>query len=98
MSEKPTLGRIVHYYEGDYEAPRTFGYGDHNRHEWRGTNGTRVHPAIITCVHANDCVNLHVFFDGAPTQPRTSMCRLPDEVFAEGMRCTNAGWRWPPRA
>src|ERR1700691_2272123 len=93
MTHKASIGRIVHYYQGDYEAP--VGYSDDQKAGWRGTNSTRNHPAIITCVHTDDCVNLIVFFDGTGSKVMTSMTRLPDEVFVPGMHCTNSGWRWP---
>ena len=93
MTHKASIGRIVHYYEGDFDSPYS---GMQNEH-WRGTNGTRFHPAIITRVHTDECVNLIVFLDGTGQAVKTSMCRLPDEVFAEGMHCTNSGWRWPER-
>lgn len=92
--QSPTICRSVVYYEGDYEAPIE---NQRNKH-WRGTNGTREHPAVITHVHSDECVNLHVFFDGALSASRTSSCHLPDRLFAEGMHCTNSGWRWPARA
>jgi hypothetical protein len=93
MTHKASVGRIVHYYEGDFEDPK--GYSD-NAH-WQGTNGTRVHPAMITHVHTDTCVNLIVFLDGTGQSVRTSMTHLPDEVFVDGMHCTNSGWRWPER-
>jgi hypothetical protein len=95
MAHAASIGRIVHYYQGDYDPDNYISAQDSKR-EWRGTNGTRWHPAIITHVHTDDCVNLIVFFDGKGQQVMTSMTRLPDEVFAEGMHCTNSGWRWPP--
>ena len=91
MAHKASIGRIVHYYQGDYEAD----HGDPK--SWSGTNGTRFHPAIITRVFTDECVNLIVFFDAKGQEVKTSMCLLPDEVFAEGMHCTNSGWRWPER-
>jgi len=89
MVQKASIGRIVHYYQGDWECtPQTpDGYG---------TNGTRIHPAMITHVHTDSCVNLIVFLDGSGGVVKTSMCELPDEVFKDGMHCTNSGWRWPP--
>lgn len=95
MAHKATVGRIVHYYQGDYEAGQAYHGADMST--WSGTNGTRIHPAIITHVHTDDCVNLIVFLDATGQQVKTSMTRLPDEVFAEGMHCTNSGWRWPER-
>jgi len=93
MAHKASIGRIVHYYQGDWEAPPGYGSAEH----WPGTNGTRFHPAIITRVFTDDCVNLHIFFDAKPSEIKTSMTRLPDEVFTPGMHCTNSGWRWPER-
>lgn len=90
MTHKASIGRIVHYYQGDYEC-------DPPTNQGNGTNGTRYHPAMITRVWTDDCVNLHVFFDGDLSVARTSMSRLPDEVFTEGLHCTNSGWRWPER-
>lgn len=91
---KATIGRIVHYYEGDWEAPKH--YSEAQQKGWSGSNGTRIHPAMITRVWSDNCVNLQVFFDAGAPQQRTSMSLLPDEVFAEEMHCTNSGWRWPP--
>ncbi len=92
--QKPTIGRIVHYYEGDYEAPDGFTAKEH----WPGTNGHRDHPAIVTAVWSDTCVNLMVFFDAKGPEVRASRCELPDAVFAAGIHCANSGWRWPPRA
>lgn len=90
MTHKASIGRIVHYYQGDYECtpPNQLG---------RGTNGTRWHPAMITHVHSDACVNLMVFWDAGTPTAKTSMTELPDAVFVEGMHCTNSGWRWPER-
>ena len=93
MTHKASIGRIVHYYQGDYECPGGGGSSEH----WAGTNGTRSHPAIITRVWTDDCVNLIVFFDASGPVVKTSMTQLPDVVFADGMHCTNSGWRWPER-
>ena len=92
MSHKPSIGRIVRYYEGDAEAP----LGQQNRY-WSGTNGTRYHPAIITRVWSDDCVNLTIFLDHNGVVMRSSAVRLPDEVFADDVHCSNSGWRWPER-
>lgn len=92
MTHKATMGRIVHYYQGDWEAPD--GQQDAS---WRGTNGTRWHPAVITHVHTDTCVNLMVMWDAGTPSSKTSMTHLPDEVFADGMHCTNSCWRWPER-
>jgi hypothetical protein len=91
VAHKASIGRIVQYYEGDGEAPMA----NWRNASWSGTNGTRVHPAMITRVWADTCVNLLVFFDGAGESVRTSMQHLPDAVFAENRHCTNSGWRWP---
>ena len=84
---KPTIGRIVIYYEGDGEQPN--GYGE----KGRGTNGHRDHPAIINAVWSDTCVNLTVFFDAKAPEIRTSVCLLPE--FPEGVHCTNSGWYLP---
>ncbi len=91
--QTPAVGRIVRYYQGDYEAP----HGHAAPARWDGTNGTRWHPAIITRVWSETCVNLQVFFDAAPVETRTSVCLLPDEVFGEGIHCTGNGFTWPDR-
>ena len=91
--QKASLGRIVLYYEGDHEAPSDF----RDKSKWTGTNGTRFHPAVITRVWTDDCVNLHVLLDANPSTGRCSSMRLPDEVFADGVHCQNGGWRWPER-
>lgn len=93
MSHTAAIGRIVHYYEGDWEAP----CGNSNPAQWSGTNGTRWHPAMITRVWTNECVNLVVFKDASAPIVMTSQTLLPDEVFADGVHCTNNGWRWPER-
>lgn len=90
MIQSPKIGDIVLYYQGDYEAPEGYKKGATGP----GTNGTRFHPAIITRVWTDDCVNLLVFLDAVSVVVRTNMVRLPDEVFAEGLDCTNSGWRW----
>jgi hypothetical protein len=101
----PSIGRIVRYYQGDFEAMGK----QHPAESWeeyyqrgrthgvhaRGTNGSRYHPAIITQVHSETCVNLTVFFADGTTEARSSAVFLDDAVFAEGMRCVNSGWRWP---
>jgi hypothetical protein len=90
----PTIGRIVIYREGDAEG-HTWG-GQHPTSPGHpGTNGTREHPAIITRVWGDTCVNLHVFFDANMSEPRSSALLLPD--FPEGVVDVsgNSGWRWP---
>lgn len=93
MVHKASIGRIVHYYQGDHEAPK----GRDQDANWTGTNGSRLHPAIITRVWSDTCVNLQVFFDATGPLVKTSMTMLPDEVFAPGVHCSNSGWRWPER-
>jgi hypothetical protein len=109
---KPTIGRIVHYYEGDFEAmdaqaglvlsdPTWNGRQEFAAEfgpELRGTNGTRWHPAIITQVWNDTRVNLTVFWAGGSVGPKSSALLLPDEAFADGVHCANSGWRWPPAA
>jgi hypothetical protein len=107
---KPTIGRMVHYYEGDLEAvdsswPHKAGLPWDEKSKFvaehgasaAGVNGSRYHPAIITQVWGDDCVNLTVFFGDGTISARSSSSRLPDEAFAEGLHCVNSGWRWPQR-
>ena len=94
MVHVPSIGRIVHYYQGDHDPDNHF--AEKNKSQWAGTNGTRVHPAMITRVWTNDCVNLLVNLDGKGPVVMCSMTHLPDEVFADDVHCANSGWRWPP--
>lgn len=97
MVHVPSIGRIVHYYQGDNEAPAYFEEAGVTKKLWTGTNGTRVHPAVITRVWSDTCVNLFVFLDAKGLEVRASATHLPNEVFAPGMHCENSGWRWPER-
>ncbi len=84
------LGELVIYYQGDHEAPGSYAG---QPHRWAGTNGERFHPALITRRWSDDCANVIIFFDAEPLpKSKTSMCRLPASVFAEGVHCTNSGW------
>lgn len=77
MSEqKPSVGRIVHYRLCEQEPT---------------INGTDVHPAIITRVWSDTCVNLTVFPDAAEPFFKTSV------LLCEG-RGEKSRWFWPPRA
>lgn len=82
--ERPTIGRTVLFYEGDDFMK------SHGRPRG-GTNGTRWHPAVITRVWSDTCVNLHVMFDASPAESVTSVVELPRVVGAHGDYC---GWRW----
>jgi len=77
-SQKPSLGRIVQYSQPAGEA----------RH-----NDERTHPAIITHVWSDTCVNLTVFFDNAAPEPRTSVCLRTDDADHN----PNAYWEWPAK-
>jgi len=74
---KPTLGRIVIYRQPENEEP---------------VNTQREHPAIITTVFTERCVNLCVFFDAAWPQPVTSVELIEPHTDDAAM-----GWRWPER-
>lgn len=54
------------------------------------SNGTREHPAIITRVWTDVCINLTVFLDYGEVILKTSVNY--DENFDNEF-----GWRWPPR-
>jgi hypothetical protein len=79
MSTEPAIGRIVVYVTDVAGA----------------VNGSRFHPAIITRVWTDDCVNLVVFFDGEGPGVRTSV--LGWAILGKGVRNVCAGWRWPER-
>lgn len=93
--QKPSVGRIVHYIEGDHEGHTHHGLpesavGPH----YAGVNGTRMHPAIITRVWSDSCVNLIVFFDARGQAVRTSETRIDTPADTHN---PNSGWRWPER-
>lgn len=73
----PTKGRIVIYRQSADRTPY---------------NETREHPAVITRVWSERCVNLTVFFDAQAPVWVTSVERI-DEHTPDG----NMGWRWPER-
>lgn len=55
------------------------------------TNGISEHPAIVTRVWSEQCVNLQVLFDAAPVEVRTSV------VYADKGVGQGYSWRWPDR-
>lgn len=40
-------------------------------------NGHHDHPAVVTCVHSDEMVNLKVFFDCGNCEDRTSVLHRP---------------------
>lgn len=50
-------------------------------------NGVKDHPAIITRVWSDTCVNLHVFFDANPSEVKTSVTHGEQDY----------NWYWPHR-
>lgn len=80
---KPTVGRIVIFRETVWQG--------------EGTNGTRDHPAIVTRVWTDTCVNLHVFFDASPSGPKSSVTRMPELPDGVVNSSGVGGWRWPDR-
>jgi hypothetical protein len=91
----PTIGRTVIYREGDFElSSQSF---DHSFRGMDGTNGTREHPAIITRVWSDTCVNLTVFLDAVGPQVRNSVVLLPKMPKGVALDPANSGWRWPDR-
>jgi|GEM_PF-1150510 len=69
-----TVGRTVHYHAAADER----------------ANGAAVHPAIVTRVWSDRCVNLTVFFDNSPPAPRSSV-EMADQ------QNVDRRWSWPPR-
>lgn len=76
----PTIGRIVIYTQPADEMQR---------------NGCRTHPAIITRVWSEDCVNLTVFLDDGFVGHVTSV--LKGSSYDAENRTQCASWEWPPR-
>ena len=54
------------------------------------SNGSKEHPAIITRVWTDTCVNLSVFADYGGLTLKSSA--IQDEEMKQDF-----GWRWPPR-
>ena len=57
------------------------------------SNGTKEHPALITRVWSDTCVNLTVFPDYGEPVYKTS---VNQNESLEGSN-QNLAWRWPPR-
>ena len=93
MAHKPAIGRIVHFYQGDNFAPTSMA----NKELWGGTNGTRIHPAMITRVFSDECVNLIIFLDGTGSIFQTSIMLLPENALGNEQHFSNSGWKWPER-
>lgn len=92
IMNKPSIGRVVTYIVGDHEAKDTLGW-------WpRGPNGHRDHPAIITAVWSDTCVNLQVLFDANPIEVRTSVVQMPELPEGVALAPENSWWKWPARA
>lgn len=73
----PSIGRIVIYRQSKAAA----------------VDDDRLHPAIITHVHSDTCVNLTVFLDQRPPWPCPSSMRADQMLDDDG-----AAWMWPERA
>jgi hypothetical protein len=72
MEQKPTVGRIVHYYHNEGEQAKYEKY-----------NGADFYPAIITQVWSDTMVNLLVFeYDG--TRPAMSISHESEELGSQG--------------
>lgn len=80
---KPTIGCIVIFRETVWQG--------------EGTNGTRDHPAIVTRVWTDTCVNLHVFLDAHSSAPKSSVIQMPELPEAVAYTSSAGGWRWPDR-
>lgn len=71
---RPCVGMPVVYIQPDKE----------NAH-----NGHSDHPAVVTRVWSDTCVNLKVFFDGGPCEDRTSVNLMTNPERGNG------GWAYP---
>jgi hypothetical protein len=58
------------------------------------SNGTLLHPAIITRVWTDETVNLTVFPDFGPPSLQPSQTLIADPNDGDE---TGFGWYWPPR-
>ncbi|MBL8880649.1 MAG: hypothetical protein JNG88_16170 [Phycisphaerales bacterium] len=82
-AQKPTVGRIVHYYPG----------GE------LGKKKGQPFAAVITHVWGNDCVNLEIMEDGSfPAWPSEDVatCYPTSVMRSDEPRARH--WCWPPRA
>jgi len=84
MSQKPSIGRIVHYVLSQADSPTSFG---------------RVRPAIIVELvedgSEEGLVNLQVFTNGGIDQlPPVQHCK--NIVHYEKVPHPNGTWHWPP--
>lgn len=86
IPEMPKIGDMVVYHQGDDEAP--VGWPEHNKHTWLGTSDMRDHPAVVTRVFNPSVVDLQVFFDCAPIEPRG-----PVSLLGPHARHSESGWR-----
>jgi hypothetical protein len=101
-NKHPRLGDMVIYYEGHAECapPPKPGGPLYNSYEEqvnagrlsRGTNGTRYHPAVVTQVWSDTCVNLTVFLSTHKPVCRSSVSRLPDVWNQPGIVIEQPGW------
>jgi hypothetical protein len=75
MTPKPTLGRTVLFRLADADAP----------------GAPRMHPAVVTRVWSDTCVNLTVFRDGGAIVPAVSVDHAP----VDGRPTLTGTWSWP---
>jgi len=80
---KPRIGDTVVYFQPTK---------DHEGNPVKKSNGHRDHPAIVTAVWSDGCVNLKVFFDCSPVADETSvnLRDTPDDT-SNPYRY----WEWP---
>lgn len=90
MSQKPSIGRIVHYTLTESDAALI---DQQNRHAGSNRNSVRVgevYPAMVVAVFGNgEHANLKVFLDGGPGAEYWATSRPEGE--------TPGTWCWPPR-
>lgn len=86
---KPAIGRTVIYRMG--KADQYIAHGN------RLGNGAIEHPAVITRVWSDTCVNVTVFFDNSTPDVRSSQMLLPELPDGVVDVSENSGWRWPDR-
>lgn len=93
---QPYIGLTVLFYEGDAEI-RSKQLG--SVAQSAGTNGTRVHPAIVTRVWSKTRVNLKILFDMQPIADRERVELLSDleEYVDRNMHCEDSVWGFHSR-
>jgi hypothetical protein len=98
QQQKPTVGRIVHYYPSKRDEGTIL-----NNISMEGVAGPiikdgTVLPAIIVQVWSDTCVNLRVICDGPKDAWKTSVTLFGSAGVAVDEYEKAGSWEWPPRS